>query len=111
MTLVLLLASLASGIIQGIPGISSTIKSTIGAIVGSLSAIVASGVTVGVSEATILAALSGVLTALKGEPNIPAATLQLISGLEDAIAAALTEDKVAAAKVDPTTLNPIVPIP
>lgn len=113
MNLVLLLASLASGIIQGVPKLSSTIKTTIAAIVQGLSGVIASGVTNAPSEATILAALSGVIAAAKADPALAgdSATLALISGLEDAIAAALNEDKIASTAVDPSALSPISTLP
>jgi hypothetical protein len=110
-SLVLLIASLLSGIVQGLPSVSATIKNTVGGIVGGLNAVVASGVTTGISEQMVLAALAGVITALKAEPAIPATTLALISGLEDALTAALTADKAAAAAVTPSTLQPVAPLP
>lgn len=110
MSLVLLLVSVASGLIQGIPGISATIKQTIAALSGSLNAVVASGITTTLSPTVILAALTGIITALKADPAVSPATLQLITGLEDAVTAALTADQAAQKQVAPTTLQPITPI-
>jgi hypothetical protein len=110
LSLILLLVSLASGIIQGTK-VSSTIKNTIAAISASLAALVASGATTLPSEATILAGLAGVIAAAKQDPDISAADLNILAGLDDAVAAALAADKVAQTKVDTTQLNPIVPLP
>lgn len=106
-----LIASLLAGIVQGVPQISAEIKSIVLAISTSLSAVVSSGITTNISPTTVLAALAGVITALKAIPNLPQATLQVIVDLESATAAALQADQVAQTKVDPTQLQPIAPLP
>jgi hypothetical protein len=110
-SLVLLIASLLSGIVQGIPSVSSSIKQTIAGIVGGLTAIQSSGVTTTISMQTVLAALAGVIAALKAETSIPAATLSLIAGLEDALTAAVAEDQKASQAVTPGTLAPVQALP
>lgn len=112
MNIVLLIAALATGIISD-PNlkISSTIKQIITDIYTSFSAIVSSGVTTTLNPTTVLAALAGVLAALKADPNLPADKLSLIVALESAAAAALVADQAAQQKVDPTTLQPIAPLP
>jgi hypothetical protein len=111
--LALLIISLLSGIVGGIKGVPSTITSTIQGIQTALNAYIADGgnTSGGISEQTVLAAIAGVIAALKAETSVPASTLQLISGLEDALAAALAEDKVASTQVAPGTLAPIAPLP
>lgn len=106
-----LIASLLAAVIQGVPQISAEIKSIITAISTSLSAVVSSGVTSTVNPATVLAALAGVITALKAIPNLPQATLQVILDLESAAGAALAADQQAQQKVDPSQLQPITPVP
>lgn len=110
MQLAALIASLLAGIVQGVPQISAEIKSIVLAISTSLGAVVSSGVTAGINPTTILAALAGVITALKAIPGLPAATLQAILDLESATAAALSADQTAQQKVDPTQLQPITPV-
>lgn len=105
-----LIASLLAAVIQGIPQISTEIKSIIAAISASLGAVVSSGVTSVVNPQTVLAALAGVITALKATPGLPQTTLQVILDLEAATGAALAADQVASQKVDPTQLNPIAPV-
>lgn len=105
-----LIASLLAAVIQGVPQISAEIKSIIMAISTSLGAVVASGVTSAVNPNTVLAALAGVITALKSVPGLPTATLQVIVDLESATAAALAADQVAQQKVDPAQLAPIAPV-
>lgn len=105
-----LIASLLAAVVQGIPQISAEIKSIVSAISSSLGAVVASGVTSVVNPNTVLAALAGVITALKAVPNLPQTTLQVILDLEAATTAALAADQQAQQKVDPTQLNPIAPV-
>jgi hypothetical protein len=105
-----LIASLLAAVIQGVPQISAQIKAIILAISSSLGAVVASGVTSSVNPNTVLAALAGVITALKALPNLPQATLQVILDLEASTVAALAADQVAQQKVDPTQLLPITPV-
>lgn len=105
-----LIASLLAAIVQGVPQISAEIKSIVTAISTSLGAVVASGVTSAVNPNTVLAALSGVITALRAIPNLPQTTLQIIQDLEQATVAALAADQAAQQKVDPTTLHPITPV-
>lgn len=111
MNLAWLLVSLSAGIIQGIPGISATIKQVISNISASLSAVASSGVTTNLNASTVLAALAGVIVALKADPNLPADKLSVIAGLEDAITAALAADAQAQKLVDPTQLKPINQFP
>jgi hypothetical protein len=111
MSIALLIASLLSGVIQGIPQISALWKQIVADIDASLSAVVASGVTTTVNPSTILQALAGVIAALKADPNLPADKLALIAALESAAVAALAADQAAQQKVDPGTLQPITPLP
>jgi len=110
MNLALLIASLAAGVVQGIPQVSGTIKQILADVSSSLRAIIASGVTTSINPQTILIALSGVISALKEDPSLPADKLSLIAALESAAAAALAADQTAQTKVDPTTLSPIQPL-
>lgn len=110
MQIALLIASLVAGIVQGEPQISANIRQIVQDVYRSLSAIVSSGATSTVNPATILAALSGVIAALKADPNLPADKLALISAIDNAILAALAADKVAQQGVDPTQLKPIEPL-
>ena len=110
MNFALLIASLLAGIVQATPQISASIKQIVQDVYGSLSAVVASCVTNGLNPSTVLAALSGVITALKADPTLPASTLNLISALETAAAAALAADQAAQQQVNPATLAPIAPI-
>ncbi len=107
----MLIASLAAGIIQSTPQISSGIKQIVTDIYTSFSAVVASGVTSGVSPTLVLTAIAGVLAALKSDPSLPADKLALVAALESAASAALIADQAAQQKVDPTVLHPIQPIP
>lgn len=107
----ILIASLLAGIVEGIPQVPAYIKSILMGIMGSLSAVSSSGVLSGLNPATFLAALAGVIAALKAVPQIPADKLQLIADLEAALAAALAADKQASIQVDPTQLQPITPLP
>lgn len=111
MNLALLIASLAASIVQSTPQISSTIKQIVTDIYTSFSAVVASGVTTSLNPNTVLAGLAGVLAALKADPNLPADKLAIVQALENAAAAALVADQAAQQKVDPTTLQPITPLP
>ncbi len=111
MNLALLIASLAASIIQSTPQVSAAIKQIVMDIYQSFSAVVSSGVTSSVNPNTVLAALAGVLAALKADPNLPADKLSLIQALEEAAGAALAADTAAQQKVDPTTLQPIAPLP
>lgn len=106
-----LIASLLAGIVQGVPQISAEIKSIVTAIAVSQSAVLSSGVTTNISPTTILTALAGVIAYLKGIKDLPASTLQAISDLDQAAAAALVADQQAQKAVDPTQLQPITPIP
>lgn len=111
MSFALLIASLLSSVVQNLPQVSASIKSIVAAIFTSLNAVVASGVTTTLDPTTVLAALAGVIATLKAQTNLPAASLAIIAGLDDAIAAALAADTIAKQKVDPTQLQPITPLP
>ena len=111
MQLAALIASLLAGIVQGIPQISAEIKGIVSAISGSLAALLSSGVTTTLNPTTVLAALAGVIAAMKSVPNIPADKLQLIADLENALVAGMAADTQASQKVDPTVLQPITPLP
>lgn len=111
MNLALLIASLVSATLQGIPGLSSSIKQLVTDIASSLSAVISSGVTTTLQPATILTALAGVIAALRADPKLPQQALGILAGLDDAIAAALTADKQAQLRVDPSLLVPIAPLP
>lgn len=108
--LALLIASMAAGIVQGIPGINALTKQIVNDIYQSFSAIVASGVTTTVTPQTVIAAIAGITAALKADPNLPADKLALIAALESAAAAALAADQAAQQKVDPSILQPIAPL-
>ncbi len=110
MNIVLLITSLLPVAASAIPGLSSTVKQIITDIAQSLGAMAASGVLQAQNVSTVLAALAGVIAALKAEPNIPPDVLNLISALERAAAAALAADQAAQQKVDPGTLQPIAPV-
>ena len=110
MSLVLLITSLLSAVVQGTPQISSTIKQIIMDIYGSLSAVINSGVVENVSASTVLAALAGVIVVLKNDPNLPADKLVLVESIEKMVAAGLAADKEAQKGVDTTKLQPIEPL-
>ena len=110
MNWVTLIASLLPVAAAAIPSLSAEVKQIIIDVAGSLSAISASGVLQGPSASSALVALSGVIAALKSEPNIPPSVLQLIDALDRAAQAALAADKQAQQVVDPTVLQPITPI-
>ena len=110
MNWIALITSLLPVVVGAIPSISAEIKSIITDISNSLGAIASSGVVQTQNPSTILLALSGVLAALKSEPEIPPAVLNLIGALDRAAQAALTADAAAQKLVDPTQLQPITPI-
>lgn len=100
MSIAILLLNLLPGLLAGIPGISDKIKQIIADVTASASAVLASGVVTGPSVNTVMAAWLGVITALKGDPNLPANTLNAIAQLEKAVQAALTNDVTASTQVD-----------
>lgn len=110
MALALLIASLLAATVQGIPQISPQIKSIVIDIYNALSGVLKSNVTTTLNPATILAALSGVIAALKSDPNLPQDKLALVAALESAAAAALAADQLAQKQVDPSQLHPITPL-
>jgi hypothetical protein len=111
MNIILLITSLLPVVASAIPGLSATIKQIIADVSKSIGAVASSGVLQAQNVSTVLAALAGVIAALKAEPNIPPAILDLIGALERAAAAALAADQAAQQKIDPTTLQPITPLP
>lgn len=110
MALALLIASLLASVVQGIPQISPQIKQIVLDIYNALSGVINSGVTTTLNPSTILAALSGVIAALKSDPSLPQDKLALVAALESAAAAALAADQIAQQKVDPSQLHPIPPL-
>jgi hypothetical protein len=110
MNWITLITSLLPVVVSAIPSISAEIKKIITDIASSLGAVAASGVIQTQNVSTILLALSGVIAALKSEPAIPAAVLQLIDALDRAAQAALAADQQAQVSVDPGLLHPITPI-
>jgi len=112
MNLALLIASIAASVLQGDPNIPAKISTTISAIASALSALAKSGVTSSISATTVLAAIAGVIAALKATPNLPQHTLDIIADLDAAVVAALAADKFAlAGPVDPSQVQPIQPLP
>lgn len=112
MSLALLIATLVSTAIAGVPGISPAAKAALDAIASTLGVISKSGLGTGTpaTVSVVLATLSEVITELKATPGISQTVLADIAVLEDAVAAALAADKEAAASVDPTKLLPIAPV-
>ncbi len=110
-TIITLILALLPVAADAIPGLSAAVKQVIKDVTASLAAIAGSGVIQAQNASTILLALSGVIAALKSEPNIPPAVLQLIDALDRAAQAALAADQVAQQGVDPTKLQPITPLP
>lgn len=106
-----LIAALLGGIAEGIPQVPVYLKNIIRALVGTLGSLSQSGVTTGLNPQTFLAALAGVIQALKAVPEIPADKLLLIADLENALVAAMAADKQASQQVDPGQLHPIDPLP
>lgn len=109
MNLALFIVSLAAGVIQG-TGVSSSIKQLAISLSNGFAAVVGSGVATSLNPATFLSALSGVIAAAKSDPAITPAEAQILTGLNDALVAALTADAAAQLKIDPTQLKPITPI-
>ena len=105
-----LITSLLPVVVQAIPSLTAGVKQIITDIAVSLGAISASGVVQGPSTSSILLALSGVIAALKAEPNVPTNVLNLINALDLAAQAALSADTAAQQTVNPGTLQPITPI-
>jgi hypothetical protein len=110
MNWVTLLVTLLPVVVQEIPALSAGVKQIITDIATSLGAVAASGALQGPSVSNVLLALSGVIAALRAEPNIPPAILNLIDAMDRAAQAGLAADKIAQQKVDPTLLQPITPI-
>ena len=106
-----LITALLPVVTNNIPSLSTGIKQIINDIMGAVSAVSASGALQTQNPSTILLALSGVIAALKAEPNIPGPVLDLIGALDRAAQAALVADKQAQVVVDPTQLQPIAPLP
>lgn len=97
--------------IQSIPTISQEVKQIIADITSSAGKVIGSGAIKNPTPSTILVALAGVIQVLKGEPNLPQPTLDLLAALDRAAQAGLLADQEAQQKVDPTTLKPIDPLP
>ncbi len=110
MNWITLLVALLPVAVSAIPSIPGNIKQIITDITSSLGAIAASGVVQGPSVSNVLLALSGVIVALKAEPNIPSDVLTLIDALDRAAQAAMAADQVAQQKVDPSLVQPISPV-
>ena len=110
MNWITLITTLLPVAISGIGSLSAGVKQIINDILASLGAVAASGAIDAPSVSSVLLALSGVIAALKAEPNIPVATLNLIDALDRAAQAALAADAQAQKLVDPTQLHPIAPI-
>jgi len=108
---VTLITALLPVAVSAIPSLSAAVKEIIIDISTSLGAVSASGVLTAPSASSALVALSGVIAALKAQPGIPAATLQLIDALDRAAQAGLAADQVAQQGVDPTKVQPIAPLP
>lgn len=110
MPLAILLLNLIPTVLGNIPGISATIRQIITDVTSSAGAIIGSGVLSQPSVNTILAAWSGVLSALKNDPNLPSTSLGAISQLERAVQAALLQDSKAAQSVDWSLIHPMTTV-
>lgn len=110
LTLITIIIGLVPAILKGIPGISTTVQQLIADISSSVAAVLGSGAVTQPNVNTILAAWLGVITALKADPNLPAASLSAIAELEKIVQAVLAQDAVLAKSVDWSRLHPITPV-
>lgn len=110
LTLTTLLISLFPVVIKNIPGISAKVQQLIADVSAATAALLSSGALTQPSVNTALAAWSGVIAALKNDPNLPADSLAAIAQLEKIIQAVILEDAQLAKSVDWTKLTPITPV-
>lgn len=106
-----IMLGLIPGLLKNIPGISATVQQIIADISASVAALIGSGVITQPGANTILSAWLGVITALKSDPSLPAASLTALAELEKIVQSVLTQDAVLAKSVDWTKLQPITPVP
>jgi hypothetical protein len=62
------------------------------------------------SATTMIAAIGGVIVALKQDPSLPKDVLDKLDSLDRALQAALVADKLAQQTVDYSTLHTIAPV-
>jgi len=103
--LIPLLINLIATAVATEPAIPASIAKIVTDLAASVSAIFASGVTQKPDAVTVLAALSGVVAALKANTTISPATLNLINSIDKAIGEALQADASAQKLIDPTALK------
>lgn len=110
LTLMTIILGLIPTVLKSIPGISSGIQQIIADITASVAAVLGSGAVTQPNVNTILAAWSGVIAALKNDPNLPATSLAAVAQLEKIVQAVLLQDATLAKAVDWTKLQPITPV-
>jgi hypothetical protein len=92
-------------VIQGAAKIPAVIKEALADIVATEGGVEASGAVQNPSLATVLAAITNTLVALKADPNLPADTLSKIQNFET-----IVQDAIAAEKLAQTGEQPIGPL-
>lgn len=110
LTLLTLIIGLIPPVLKGIPGISADIQTLIADVDSSVVAVLGSGAITQPGVNTVLAAWSGVIAALKNDPNLPAASLSAVGQLEKIVQAVMTEDAALAKSVDWTQFHQIAPV-
>jgi hypothetical protein len=112
--LILSLVSVIAGVLKTNPAIPQEVGQVVSDISSSLAAIfsslMASGKNPQLNPTTVIAAIGGVIVALKNDPNLPSDVLAKLQSLDTALAQALVADKMAQQSVDYSTLHTIAPV-
>lgn len=109
MNLALLVGSIIASALGTIPGIPAAMGIALNAVTASLGVILKNGLgtTAPLTISVVLATLQGIIAQLKTVQGLPQESLNQISVLEDALAAALN---LHITSVDPAALKPIAPV-
>jgi hypothetical protein len=113
--LILSLISILAGVLKANPQIPTQVGQVVSDVSGSLAVLFSNLMNsktgqVQLSPTTIIAAIGGVIVALKQDPNLPQDLLAKLNSLDQALSAALVADKLASQTVDYSTLHAIAPV-